>query len=329
MDRIAHSSAVDIGGGRRGFRSKDTVAGIPGTVVTAGHMNALQEELLALIELAGLVPNAADLQQLVRVVRSGAFNYRVAGGTANALTVALSPPLLAYTAGLPLTILTGDEANTGAMTVKVDDLAAIPLEYRDGGAIGAGAIPANTIIDIVCDGDSFRLMGLQLATKAQVEAGDRADLAVSAKELFAKRNPFFIASGTAPQSIPNGVDTKVTNIGAPSASYFNAGSTFAGSAFNCGAKDAGAWLFVGYGALTLATASSSGNDYRGSIAKNGATGPFSSAFLSGSSTYGVVVMNPYVMAAGDFVDFRVFQNSGTNRNLGATQLFGMRMGAAA
>lgn len=35
MDRIDHPTAVDIGGGRRGFRSKDTVAGVPGTVATA------------------------------------------------------------------------------------------------------------------------------------------------------------------------------------------------------------------------------------------------------------------------------------------------------
>ena len=30
MDRIVHATAVDIGGGKRGFRSKDTVAGVPG-----------------------------------------------------------------------------------------------------------------------------------------------------------------------------------------------------------------------------------------------------------------------------------------------------------
>jgi hypothetical protein len=69
MDRIIHSTAVDIGSGKRGFRSKDTVAGLPGTVVTAGHMNALQEEILAVIEAADIDPDPGDLTQLLQAIR--------------------------------------------------------------------------------------------------------------------------------------------------------------------------------------------------------------------------------------------------------------------
>lgn len=74
MDRIVHATAVDIGGGKRGFRSKDTVAGVPGTVVTAAHMNASQEEVVRAIELGGLVPDGADFTQLWQVIqRAGAL----------------------------------------------------------------------------------------------------------------------------------------------------------------------------------------------------------------------------------------------------------------
>lgn len=91
MDRITHPTAVDIGGGRRGFQSKDTLAGVPGTVVTAAHLNAEQEELMAVIEKAGLVPSPAVLTQLARAIRSQALNFRYTGGTANALTISLDP----------------------------------------------------------------------------------------------------------------------------------------------------------------------------------------------------------------------------------------------
>ncbi len=74
MDRIVHATAVDIGGGKRGFRSKDTVAGVPGTVVTAAHMNASQEEIVQAIELGGFVPDAGDFTQLWQVIqRAGAL----------------------------------------------------------------------------------------------------------------------------------------------------------------------------------------------------------------------------------------------------------------
>lgn len=64
MDRINGANTVDIGGGRRGFRDRNLLAGLSGTQVTAAHMNAVQEELLAVIEGAGLTPDEANLTQL-------------------------------------------------------------------------------------------------------------------------------------------------------------------------------------------------------------------------------------------------------------------------
>ncbi|MCP4562023.1 MAG: hypothetical protein GY873_08815 [Bosea sp.] len=160
MDRISHSTAVDIGGGRMGFRSKDTVGGVPGTVVTATHMNATQEEMLAVIEEAGDDPDPNDLKQLVKVMRGGRLNWRTAGGTANALTIALAPQLLAYVAGLPLTILTGGNANTGAMTLNIDGLGAKAIVKRSGAAMAAGDVPAGSLLKLAYDGVAFRMIGL-------------------------------------------------------------------------------------------------------------------------------------------------------------------------
>lgn len=160
MDRISHSTAVDIGGGRMGFRSKDTVAGIPGTVLTATHLNAEQEELVGAIEAAGLAPTAGDLTQITQVIRGGRLNWRAAGGTANALTIGLTPQLLAYVAGLPLRILTGANPNSGAMTLNVDGLGAKAIIRRSGAAMAADDVPANSLLSVVYDGVAFRVVGL-------------------------------------------------------------------------------------------------------------------------------------------------------------------------
>lgn len=65
MDRINGANTVDIGGGNRGFRDRNLTAGLAGTQVTAEHMNAVQEELLAVIEEAGLTPDDGNLTQLL------------------------------------------------------------------------------------------------------------------------------------------------------------------------------------------------------------------------------------------------------------------------
>jgi hypothetical protein len=106
MDRIDHPTAVDIGGGRMGFRSKDTVAGVPGTVLTATFLNDMQEETMAMIELSGFIPDPARRDQTARVMRADRLRYLVAGGTANAITLNLVPAPLAgeVTAGFTLRV---------------------------------------------------------------------------------------------------------------------------------------------------------------------------------------------------------------------------------
>jgi hypothetical protein len=160
MDRIAHSSHVDIGGGRRGFRSKDTVAGVPGTVATATHLNAVQEEIMAVIEAAGLVPSGANLAQLLGATHSQAANYRAAGGTANALTFSSVAgfEIAAYLPGQVFRFVTGANPSTGACTFKADALAAVPLVKRNGGALVAGDLPADTAFEGIYIAGSVRLL---------------------------------------------------------------------------------------------------------------------------------------------------------------------------
>lgn len=156
MDRINGPDWIDIGGGRRGFRDEDNGGGVAGTEVTARWLNDVQEEMLYLVEVCGFTPAAAVNTLVARAVRSGALNYRVGGGTANALVVALDPGLTAYTAGLVLRIIPA-ATNTGAMTIDAG-AGAIPLRYVTGAEMIEGEVVTGRPIEVLCLGTSFMLM---------------------------------------------------------------------------------------------------------------------------------------------------------------------------
>ena len=73
MDRTHGADNVDIGGGRRGFRDQNMAAGLVGTEVNAAHMNAVQEEIMAVIEDPELdppiLPAAGNWTQLREAIR--------------------------------------------------------------------------------------------------------------------------------------------------------------------------------------------------------------------------------------------------------------------
>jgi len=64
MDRTTAPHHIDIGSGKRGFRDQNIAIGQIGTRVEAAFLNSVQEEILAVIEKAGLPPQAGDWTQL-------------------------------------------------------------------------------------------------------------------------------------------------------------------------------------------------------------------------------------------------------------------------
>lgn len=68
MDRTLGADYVDIGGGKRGFRDQNRAAGVVGTEVNAAFLNGLQEEVLAVIESAGIEPNKDIWTQLLEAI---------------------------------------------------------------------------------------------------------------------------------------------------------------------------------------------------------------------------------------------------------------------
>ncbi|MFG1466694.1 hypothetical protein V5F77_28145 [Xanthobacter sp. DSM 24535] len=187
MDRITAPGTTDIGGGRRGFRGRDALAGVQGTEVAAAWLNGLQEELVQFIERCGGVPDAADWRQLMAAIRSQRLNYFGAGGTANALTIALdpAPPSLAALTGVPLRIF-APLRSTGAAILTVVGVGAAPIVRYGGSALVDGDIPGAGIATVIFDGSGF-----QLVTTAP-EALSHNDLVTALQPGMAA----YLASGT-------------------------------------------------------------------------------------------------------------------------------------
>jgi hypothetical protein len=91
------------------------------------------------------------------VVRFGGVALPAAGGTANALTLAHTPPVRALRAGQVFrTVLSS--TNTGAVTLDVDGLGAQPVHMPSGSALPAGALLEGAVVELVWRGAAFQLL---------------------------------------------------------------------------------------------------------------------------------------------------------------------------
>ncbi len=160
MDRIIGVNTIDLGGGRRGFRGKDTVAGIPGTELAATWHNGVQEELVRLIELCGGDPSNADFTQVSKALQSGALNFAVATGTANAWVIDLPLAPLAYAAGLPLDVIAPATNTSTTVNANVEGLGDRRVKKRNGSDPAIGDILGGTIYPTVDDGTNIRILTL-------------------------------------------------------------------------------------------------------------------------------------------------------------------------
>lgn len=70
MDRTSAANWTDIGGGKRGYRDRNLGAGLAGTALVAADRNAIQEELVRVIEAAGIAPAANDWTQLLSALNT-------------------------------------------------------------------------------------------------------------------------------------------------------------------------------------------------------------------------------------------------------------------
>lgn len=154
-----------------GWINGNPSTGTEGSIPSAAAFEQPLRELHALIAKSGITPADADLTQLAQAVRSQSLNYRVAGGTANALTVTLDPAITAPVPGLVLRLIPG-ATNTGPATLDAGG-GALPVEYADGTDVYAGEIAAGRLVELVCDGSRWIVLNPLVYFNRQTPFGAR------------------------------------------------------------------------------------------------------------------------------------------------------------
>lgn len=105
-------------------------------------------------------------------VQDSAFLWGgTAGGTADALTISLTPVITAYATGQTYRCISSASANTTTTpTININGVGAKTFLRRDGAACAAGDIQASAVIEFVYDGTNMRLLD-NIASVAQGGTG--------------------------------------------------------------------------------------------------------------------------------------------------------------
>lgn len=100
---------------------------------------------------------------------SSIHNTGTSGGSSNAYTITQSPaapPAEAYRLGATY-IFRATFANTGAATLSVDGLAAVPIKRRSGTDLEGGDIEAGLVVVVIHDGTNFQMVTPTVVKKTQ------------------------------------------------------------------------------------------------------------------------------------------------------------------
>lgn len=130
------------------FVAEDPATNRAPTELVPEDLNAHQEELMAVIEGAGLTPDPNDNTQvwqgILAAIEARVGDYSLDTGTANAKVVALNPAITAYTGNFSGAFKNA-VTNTGACTL---DAGAGPkaLVNGEGAAMAPGDLPAGAVV---------------------------------------------------------------------------------------------------------------------------------------------------------------------------------------
>lgn len=290
MDRILGVNTIDLGGGRRGFRGKDTVGGIPGTELAATWHNGVQEELVRLIELCGGDPSNADFTQVAKAIQSGALNFALATGTANAWVIDLPLAPLAYAAGRVLNIIAPATNTSTTVNANISTLGNRRIKKADGTDPAVGDLVSGRVYATIDDGTSIRVL---------------TTLPSDTRTTVAQTIPVG-GDWTWSQSLTNGTQSAIgggsyTAEGAPSLGD----ATFSGGSLTVGPATAGLWLSV-----FTAISPSAGTDLFTSIIFGGSTAIGYSTSQTTTSAPGISAVAVRRLANTETLFNRVRQFSG-------------------
>lgn len=156
--------------GKTLFSDGNPLQGILGTIVNAVFLNKIFNHRHDGLDQDGSAP----------------LDYAPDTGGANSYVIALAPVLTAHVAGLPIHFK-ATNANTGASTLAVNELAAVAIKQGDGSDLPAGAIVAGQMVTVIYTGAVYMMTssrGNMIATLAEVQAGTDAIKSVTSSTLY-------------------------------------------------------------------------------------------------------------------------------------------------
>jgi hypothetical protein len=144
-----------------GYVNGNPQTGVQGSIPPAASIEYPQREIVNLINSSKIIPADNDLFQLAEGTRSQAMNFAADTGAVNALVVAFSPAITAYTLGLPLRVrvLHDNLVDVTHTSMTLDAGAgAAPIRKMDGSSPGNAEIRAGSIIEVCWDGTAWQLV---------------------------------------------------------------------------------------------------------------------------------------------------------------------------
>lgn len=133
----------------------DPTIGRQGSIPPAAAFENPMREIVAVITKNNIVPSDADLMQMTKGIRSQFLNYCDDTGSVDNLSVALDPPLPAYTRGLVLRVRLRN-TNTGPVRINAG-AGNVPVRKMNGSDVNEGELPAGGLATMVYDGTVFQL----------------------------------------------------------------------------------------------------------------------------------------------------------------------------
>ncbi|OGT54238.1 MAG: hypothetical protein A3E01_00175 [Gammaproteobacteria bacterium RIFCSPHIGHO2_12_FULL_63_22] len=202
----------------------DVADALTGSVSADGQTTITGNQAMATYRHTG-VGNAVNRTDYAATgqVQDSSFQWGgTAGGTADALTLTLTPAITAYAAGQTFRFKAGAAANTGATTLAVSALATKAIQLR-GAALAAGDIQASLWYEVTYDGAAFQLTPLGALPRSILvaTAGGTVDaITATFSPAIALADQTLVAvvcaganTSTAPTFAPNGLTARTITRG--------------------------------------------------------------------------------------------------------------------
>jgi hypothetical protein len=127
-----------------------------GSIPPAEAFEHPMRELVAIIQNSVITPDAGDLEQVAKGIRSQRMNYAQDTGSVNTLSVAYDPPIASYTIGLPLHVKIAN-TNTGPSTIDAGG-GRVSIKKPTGAEMANGDLPAGGLAHLIYDGTNFQMV---------------------------------------------------------------------------------------------------------------------------------------------------------------------------